>query len=375
MWLTCSSVGRKFIMALTGTCLVLFVTFHCVMNAIAIVWPTAYNVICEFLGANWYALVASLGLALLFVIHIIYASWLTILNRKARGNQRYLASKPAPGVEWSSKNMYVLGIVILAFLVVHLIQFWAKMQLQEIRGEEGLIPPQAGTLFIQEAFALIWTPIVYIIGFVALWFHMNHGFWSMFQSCGWTNTTWIPRLKKIGAWWTTIVIALFVAQAVVFTAKAQEDYYKTDGALRNQYVEMILNNYGMGSSQSIEYADFAKRVNAQYAQLAQMPQQQRQMYEQLDPNFSKMFGMIEHMNQFFNYLEGKDINAPAEMPDIDPAMLMQQQEAAQPAAEEGAVVEEQAAQPTEQAAKQSAQTETQPEEQPTQGNTNSTPNN
>ena len=57
MWLTSSSIGRKLIMAITGACLVLFVTFHCLMNAVAIVYPAAYNVICEFLGANWYALV------------------------------------------------------------------------------------------------------------------------------------------------------------------------------------------------------------------------------------------------------------------------------------------------------------------------------
>lgn len=239
MWLSCSSVGRKFVMALTGACLVLFVTFHCVMNAVAICWPTAYNSICEFLGANWYALIASVGLAFLFIVHIIYALMLTVQNRKARGNVRYSIEKRPKNVEWSSKNMLVLGIVVLAFLVVHLIQFWAKMQLQEIRGAEGAIPPAAGTLFIQEAFSLVWTPIVYIIGFIALWFHMNHGFWSMFQSCGWDNEVWIGRLKKIGCCWTTIVIALFVAQAIVFTVKAHDKDYLKDEALREQYKDMI----------------------------------------------------------------------------------------------------------------------------------------
>ena len=184
-------------MAITGACLVLFVTFHCLMNAVAIVWPASYNVICELLGANWYALAASAGLALLFIIHIIYAVWLTLQNRKARGNDRYAVTAKPKSVEWSSQNMLVLGIVVLAFLVVHLIQFWAKMQLQEIRGVEGTLPPSMGTLFIQEAFSMVYTPIVYIIGFIALWFHMNHGFWSMFQSCGWDNDTWLPRLKKI----------------------------------------------------------------------------------------------------------------------------------------------------------------------------------
>ena len=209
------------------------------MNAVAICWPTAYNSICEFLGANWYALIASVGLAFLFIVHIIYALMLTVQNRKARGNVRYSIEKRPKNVEWSSKNMLVLGIVVLAFLVVHLIQFWAKMQLQEIRGAEGAIPPAAGTLFIQEAFSLVWTPIVYIIGFIALWFHMNHGFWSMFQSCGWDNEVWIGRLKKIGCCWTTIVIALFVAQAIVFTVKAHDKDYLKDEALREQYKDMI----------------------------------------------------------------------------------------------------------------------------------------
>ena len=145
-------------------------------------------------------------------------------NRKARGADRYAVSVKPATVEWSSQNMLVLGIVILAFLVVHMVQFWAKMQLVEMTGAESTLPPAIGTLFIQEAFSHIYTPIIYIIGFAALWFHMNHGFWSMFQSAGWTNNTWLPRLRKISCWYTTIVIALFVAQAVVFTVNANNDY-------------------------------------------------------------------------------------------------------------------------------------------------------
>lgn len=233
MWLTCSSIGRKFVMALTGLCLVLFVTFHCLMNGIALFWPSGYNAVCEFLGANWYALVASIGLAALFIVHIVYALWLTLQNRKARGNDRYdVVRKPAQ-VEWASQNMLVLGIVVLAFLGIHLIQFWARMQFAEILHcdyvHEGLeVPPAAGTLFIHIAFSQIWTPIVYIIGFIALWFHINHGFWSMFQSCGWDNDTWLPRLKTIGCWWTSIVIALFIAQAIVFTVRANTTDFKEE---------------------------------------------------------------------------------------------------------------------------------------------------
>ena len=199
-------------MAITGACLVLFVTFHVLMNSVALLWPAAYNVICEFLGANWYALVASAGLALLFIIHIIYALWLTLQNRRARGADRYAVNTRPPQVEWSSKNMLVLGIVVVAFLAVHLIQFWAKMQLQELISH-------------------------YIIGFIALWFHMNHGFWSMFHTVGWNNNIWISRLKTISCWWTTIVVLLFTAQAVLFTVQAHNKFFLNDATLQEQYAE------------------------------------------------------------------------------------------------------------------------------------------
>ncbi|MBD5234790.1 MAG: hypothetical protein HDS65_11555 [Bacteroidales bacterium] len=246
MWLTCSSIGRKFVMAITGICLVLFVTFHVLMNSVALLWPAAYNVICEFLGANWYALIASAGLAFLFIIHIIYAVWLTVQNRKARGADRYAVNTRPPQVEWSSKNMLVLGIVILAFLVVHLIQFWAKMQLQELVSHDltaypqvggAAAAPEFGTLFLQAAFEHWYTPVIYIIGFIALWFHMNHGFWSMFHTIGWDNNIWISRLKSISCWWTSIVVLLFTAQAILFTVQANNKFFLTDEKLQEQYAE------------------------------------------------------------------------------------------------------------------------------------------
>ena len=87
MWLSNSSVGRKVVMSVTGIALVLFLTFHMAMNLVALVSANGYNMVCEFLGANWYALVATVGLAALFIIHIIYAFWLTMQNRKARGSE------------------------------------------------------------------------------------------------------------------------------------------------------------------------------------------------------------------------------------------------------------------------------------------------
>lgn len=327
MWLTSSSVGRKFIMALTGAFLVLFLTFHCLMNAVAIVWPVAYNSVCEFLGANWYALVGTVVIAVFAVIHIFYAVWLTLQNRKARGHERYAISKRPKTVEWSSQNMLVLGIVVLAFLVVHLIQFWAKMQLAEIAGTIEAFPPAAGTIFLQEAFGHPWTLVVYAIGFVALWFHMTHGFWSMFQSVGWDNKVWMNRLKCIGNWWVSIVVVLFLAEAVVFTVRANEKYYLTNEALREQYKDMVVpmleKDFGPDADQlgaQIEmspYGQVSMGLRQMHSQMANQLEQVNtpegkemikgnpEMASQVE-ELQKRTDALENVVKFFDYLESAD---------------------------------------------------------------------
>ena len=132
MWLSKSSIGRKVVMSVTGIALILFLTFHVLMNAVAIFSPEAYNKICGILGANWYAVAATLGLAALFVIHIIYAFWLTLQNKKARGNDAYEVTARPKSVEWASQNMLALGVVIACFTVLHLYQFWGRMMLAEL---------------------------------------------------------------------------------------------------------------------------------------------------------------------------------------------------------------------------------------------------
>lgn len=331
MWLINSSVGRKFVMAITGVCLVLFVTFHVLMNSVAICWPAAYNLICEFLGANWYALVASMGLALLFIIHIVYALWLTFQNRAARGSDRYAVTARQPQVEWSSKNMLVLGIVVVAFLVVHLIQFWYKMQYQELMHHELSVLPQLngapvqpalGTLFIEMAFKEIWTPIVYIIGFVALWFHMNHGFWSMFHTVGWDNNTWLPRLKCIAKWWTSVVVALFIIQAVVFTVQARKDYYSKSPELQEQYAE------AWNAQVEAALDDFETKANAVMAPYKNLEFGTMTMQEQM-----KMQQEIQDVQQKFITEEGKvfvdkmtviENGFKAQCPDVTPDEKMSQ---------------------------------------------------
>lgn len=215
MWLFKSSVGRKVVMSVTGLFLILFLTFHALMNVVAVFSLDAYEAVCEFLGANWYALLGTAVLAAGFVIHIIYAFWLTLQNRTARGSNAYAVTSRPKEVEWASQNMLVLGIIVLCFLVLHLYQFWAKMQLPEI--VDGVA--DSGYVTLKNTFSQVWVLPVYLIGFLAVWFHITHGFWSAFQSIGVNNDKWINRWKCIGCWWATIVMILFALCAIALTGK------------------------------------------------------------------------------------------------------------------------------------------------------------
>ena len=162
MWLIDSSIGRKLIMSITGLFLILFLIFHMSMNVVAIFSGEAYNQICEFLGANWYALVGTAVLAGGFVLHIIFATILTLRNQKARGEQSYAFQENQPKVEWASRNMFVLGIIVLLGLCMHLSHFWAKMQLPEIMGAEAEYAGQFadGAALIKATFA---NPIICLL--------------------------------------------------------------------------------------------------------------------------------------------------------------------------------------------------------------------
>ena len=137
---------------------------------------------CEFLGANWYALVASMGLAVLFIVHIVYAFILTLQNRKARGNDRYDVVDKPKGVEWASQNMMALGVIIVLGIFLHLFNFWAKMQLAEIIGQhdlgiDGVTGPTDGAGLIRYTFSNPIFVVLYLIWLGSLWFtcHMGSG--------------------------------------------------------------------------------------------------------------------------------------------------------------------------------------------------------
>ena len=218
MWLINSSIGRKVVMSVTGIALILFLTFHCCMNIVALFSEEGYNMICEFLGANWYAVVATLGLAALAVIHIVFAFILTAQNRTARGNNRYAVATTvnAGKVEWASKNMLVLGIIVLLGLLLHLFNFWYNMMFAEIFGIVGTHSPADGFAYIKDTFSNPVFSILYLIWLAALWFHLSHGFWSALQTLGWNGKTWFCRWKIIGIIYVSLLILGFVIVVLAF---------------------------------------------------------------------------------------------------------------------------------------------------------------
>ena len=208
MWLSNSSIGRKVVMSVTGLALILLFSGE------------AYNMICELLGANWYAVVATIGLAALAVIHIFYAFWLTIQNRKARGNERYAVTDTPKKVEWASQNMLVLGIIILLGLILHLFNFWYNMMFAELFPSIHFDPaPADGFGKIVSTFSNPIYVVLYIIWIVAIWFHLSHGFWSAIHTLGWNGKIWFNRWRIIGWVYVTILMALFLIVILAFAFK------------------------------------------------------------------------------------------------------------------------------------------------------------
>ena len=213
------SIGRKFIQAISGAFLIAFLLLHMSINLFSVIdsltgsWGQPDGLFqkgCDFMALPIVTVMVPV-LALGFIIHIAYGCYLTWYNIKARGGyNRYEVSSRAKADSWSAKNMFVLGIVILGILFFHLTHFWAEMQLKEFCGSEAENP----YLLLTTTFGNVWVLIIYIVWFCSIGFHLCHGFWSMFQTVGWDNQTWMKRLKIIGIILATLIWLGFTAVAV-----------------------------------------------------------------------------------------------------------------------------------------------------------------
>jgi len=208
-----ASIGRKLLMSVSGLFLILFLFVHLILNSFLVLDKVfgfeetgqMFNAGVHFMATNPMIKIIEPTLALGFLVHIIFSIILTIQNMKARGPQNYASGKKTSGVEWASENMLLLGIAIFSFLAVHILNFYMKMK-GYIHWEGGEVEfPFFGTMakgenayaLVHETFQNLFIVILYVVGSVALAFHLAHGFWSSFQTIGWNNTKWMPRLKCI----------------------------------------------------------------------------------------------------------------------------------------------------------------------------------
>lgn len=233
------SIGRKFIQAVSGAFLILFLLLHLTINSFSVIDSITgdfgkvaadaelftkgdglFKLGCDFMSTPIISIMVPV-LALGFLLHIIYGCYLTWSNLRARGGyKRYEVPSKAAADSWSSKNMFILGILILGFIALHLTHFWAKMQLREFTGIGGAAENNP-YLLLTATFRHWWMLLLYIVWFVALWFHLNHGFWSMFQTVGWDNQIWMKRLKAIGILLSTVIALGFIAVGVNAFIQAQ----------------------------------------------------------------------------------------------------------------------------------------------------------
>jgi len=199
-------------MSVSGLFLILFLLVHLTANLSSLFGAELFNKVCSFMGSNPIVLAMVPILAAGFAIHILYASILTLSNVKARGAKRYAVSNKGPATSWASKNMFVLGVIVLGALAMHLTHFWAQMQLREFMGLDTIDPYQLLTF----QFSKLYMVVVYIVWIIALWFHLTHGFWSAFQSIGLNNKKWIKRWQTIAYIYATLIAIGFISIPLYF---------------------------------------------------------------------------------------------------------------------------------------------------------------
>ncbi len=202
-----SSIGKKLIMGLSGLFLVLFVLVHLILNSFLLFDNTGelFNAGAHFMAMPVIRFGLQPVLALGFIIHIIYAIILTLQNQKARP-QKYAVQNLSNSSTWSSRNMFVLGFLVIVFIAIHLMHFFVPIQIT------GNVPDDYALVkgvFQDENWGLAYTGL-YILGGALLGLHLAHGFWSAFQSIGFNNRIWRIRLERLARCYAIFVAAGFI---------------------------------------------------------------------------------------------------------------------------------------------------------------------
>ena len=201
-----SAVGKKWVMAITGVVLMLFVLVHLIGNIKLFLSKEEINLYGEalrdmpghLLPRTWLLWSIRAGLFLAFVFHIHAAYGLTIINRRARP-VHYQSKRDYVAADWASRTMRWTGIIVALFVIFHLLDLtWGPANPEFVRGD-----PYNNLVYSLQRPVVA---IAYAVAMIALGFHLWHGGWSLFQSMGLNN----PRYNKARRWFA-IGFAVFIA--------------------------------------------------------------------------------------------------------------------------------------------------------------------
>ena len=187
-----SSIARKVAMALSALFLIIFLIIHLAVNVTSLFSAELFNDMSHFMGTNPLIQFAMQPVLIFGVVfHFVMGFVLEIRNKSAR-NVKYAKFNGAASASWASRNMIVSGAVILAFIVLHFIDFWIpELNTKYILGDmSGILPGHDGYRYFEELqhkFVPMWRVAAYVVAFVLLGIHLMHGFQSAFQSMGFNN--------------------------------------------------------------------------------------------------------------------------------------------------------------------------------------------
>jgi|TARA_B110000093_G_C12957393_1_gene405539 succinate dehydrogenase / fumarate reductase cytochrome b subunit len=212
-----SSLSKKYVMALTGLFLCLFLVGHLVGNLQLFIpgeeGVVTFNEYAKFMTSNPAIKILSYLTYAGIIFHMLDGFYLTIQNRKARP-VKYVVEKGSANSSWSSRNMALLGTILLVFLVTHMSNFWYVMHFElpiPVDGGVKDLHHVVMTFFSPEnQYALVCT-ILYVVAMVSMGLHLWHGFQSAFQSLGVNHPKYTPLVKKFGAAFSILVPAAFAA--------------------------------------------------------------------------------------------------------------------------------------------------------------------
>jgi succinate dehydrogenase / fumarate reductase cytochrome b subunit len=188
-----SSIARKVVMALSGLFLVFFLGQHFVINIMSVIAPDTFNTWSHFMGYN--PLVQYILQPILIagvIVHFVMGIVLEIQNNGAR-SVKYAKYKGGANASWISRNMIITGLVVLAFLGLHMYDFW----IHEMAYKYIEVRPEDPTRYYAETvekFEPLLRTVLYVISFGLLALHLLHGFASSFQSMG-LNNKYTPAIK------------------------------------------------------------------------------------------------------------------------------------------------------------------------------------